>query len=174
MSLSGCFWLSAASIGSHQRPASDSQWFAECGVNRLLTRHLEAHFHLNVTVVYLTVQKTGAEILLPLPKLGRAVDGTGRPSWRAACGISAHSLKLPHPCRQQHLVWWPFAVGNNLLVMWLNFLLWPCVYNSACIRCRPRDMRLGAFLRANPLFPNPAALSFVPAVFPSPLEFRKA
>lgn len=60
MSLSRRSWLSAASISSHQRRASDSQCFAHYGVNRLLTRHLEAHFHLNVTVVYLTTEHWGS------------------------------------------------------------------------------------------------------------------
>lgn len=57
MSLNGCLWLSAASISSHQHQASDSQLFAHYGVNGLLTTHfVEAHFHLNVTVVCLTLK----------------------------------------------------------------------------------------------------------------------
>lgn len=170
MSLNGCLWLSAASIGSHQRQASDSQCFAHYGVNGLLTRHLEAHFHLNVTVVYLTTEYWGSNSPPPPPQTGpgchrRRRADQERSVWNSDSPLEAATSVQP--------TLWRFAAGNNLLLMGLDFLLWPCVYNAACVQCKTQGHESGSFPRGESCVPEPC--SRCPsslAVFPSPLEFH--
>lgn len=124
-------------------------------------------FHLNVTVVYLTREHWG---WTPPPphQTGPGCQRHRRAEqelsvWTFSTRFeTATSVQGTYPPPPFFL--WRFAVWNNLLVMWLDFLLWPCVYNSASIRCRARDMRLGASLRANPVFPHHRAQSFVRGV----------
>lgn len=156
MSLNGCFWLSAASISSRQRQASDSQWFAHYGVNRLLTRHLEAQFHLNVTVVYLTREHWGWNSP-PSPQTGPGCRRHRRVEFDSQLEAATSVQATQPPCFCGALL-----LGTICLWCYWIFFLWPCVYNSACVQCRPRDMRVGASLRPTPVFPKPPALSLVP------------
>lgn len=98
MSLNGSFWLSVASISSQRYKASDSQLFTYYEVNRLLTTHLETHFHLNVIVVYLPTNHWGWHSHFPSPNWPwlTVIDYADTPSGISVCisCISACSLHI--------------------------------------------------------------------------------
>lgn len=120
------------------------------------------YFHLNVTVVYLTNEHWGWNSPSP-PQTGPVCQRHRQAEQELSVWtFSTLRFKLPHSCRKRAPF---FVVWNNLLVMWLDFFLWSCVYNSACIRCRARDMRLGASLRAKPVFPHHFTQSFISGMF---------
>lgn len=114
MSLNRSFWLSVASISSHQYKASDSQLFTYYEVNRLLTAHFETHFHLNVIVVYLPTNHWGWHSHFPSPNWPWLFDCHWL-RWHAERDLSVYilhlSLQLAHPCREHT----PFFFCNDLL-----------------------------------------------------------
>lgn len=87
------FWSSVASISSHQYKASDSQLFTYYEVNRLLTTHLETHFHLNVIVVYLPTNHWGWHSHFPSPNWPRLSDCNWL-HWHAERNLSVYILHL--------------------------------------------------------------------------------
>lgn len=127
MSPNSSFWLSVASISSHQYKASDSQLFTYYEVNRLLTTHLETHFHLNVIVVYLPTNHWGWHSHFPSPNWPWLSDCSWL-RWHAERDISVYilhlSLQLAHPCREYTLFFLQrFAPGticfNDLWCDWI-------------------------------------------------------
>lgn len=129
MSLNRSFWLNVASISSHRYKASDSQLFTYYEVNRLLTTHLETHFHLNVMVVYLPTNHWGWHSHFPSPNRPW-LSVCNRLCWHAVRDLSVYilhlSLQLAHPCREHTLFFFflqRFAPGticfNDLWCDWI-------------------------------------------------------